>query len=110
MSRLTRQGLSPLISHPHQRTPGVPGSYRSVTCRRCRACPTLSPQREQNSRDDAYNGLNRSGLELAASAEAYYLIAIVTLAWLSTPPIFTTTGMAGPVGAVAGTTTLICNT
>src|SRR5258708_29325823 len=40
----------------------------------------------------------------------YYLMAMVTFAWLSTPPIFTTMGIAAPAGAVRGTTTLISST
>src|SRR5262249_27782757 len=46
----------------------------------------------------------------ATSLPHAYLIAMVTFAWLSTPPMFTTTGIAGPVVAVAGTTTLISST
>src|SRR5206468_5497083 len=37
-------------------------------------------------------------------------MAMVTFAWLSTPPIFTTMGIAGPAAAVVGTTTLISST
>src|SRR6266545_6817622 len=48
----------------------LPRSQFFTRCR-CRACPTLCLKREQNSRCDPYNGLNRQGLSTLISRQAH---------------------------------------